>query len=54
MDKLMAWLQSKMFWLPMLGAGKRWQVGTVTVYLWPFVAVGVIVGILLVYHWLFR
>lgn len=36
-----------------LGGGKRWQVGKVTVYLWPFVAMAIFVGVLLVYDtWL--
>lgn len=49
----MAWLHSKMFWLPMLGGGKRWIVKGVTVYLWPFVALAIFVAILLAYDWLF-
>ena len=32
-----------------LGGGKRWKVGNVTVYLWPFVALAIFVGGMLVY-----
>jgi len=32
-----------------LGREKRWQVGKVTVYLWPFVALAIFIAILLVY-----
>lgn len=30
-----------------LGRGKRWRVGSVTVYLWPFVAMAIFVLMLL-------
>ena len=32
-----------------LGGGKRWVVGGITVYLWPFVAMAIFVGLLLAY-----
>lgn len=33
-----------------LGQGKRWQVGSVTVYLWPFVAMAIFVAAIMFYH----
>jgi len=34
-----------------LGQGKRWQVGKVTVYLWPFVALAIFVVLLFAYDY---
>lgn len=32
-----------------LGGGKRWQVGNVVIYLWPFVALAIFAALLVVY-----
>ena len=32
-----------------LGQGKRWQVGNVVIYLWPFVALAIFAALLVVY-----
>ena len=57
MNKLMAFLQGKLAFLPMLGAGKRWVVNIggkpVTIFLWPFVALAICVAIMVVIDWVF-
>jgi hypothetical protein len=47
----MAWLSDKLEFLPKLGGGKSWMVGEVRVHLWPFVAFGIFVALLLIYHY---
>ena len=34
-----------------LGGGKRWVIGSVTVYLWPFVAMAIFVALLVAYDY---
>jgi hypothetical protein len=50
LDSFMGWLSDKLSFLPKLGGGKSWMVGSVRVHLWPFVAFGIFVAALLVYH----
>ena len=47
MDKIFAALHKMTL---ALGGGKRWQVGKVTVYLWPFVAMTIFIAAILIYH----
>lgn len=49
LDKFMGWLGDKLRWLPKLGGGVHWvtESGKV-VYLWPFVAVALILAIIFV------
>lgn len=50
MDKVFAFLHKCFGWLPKLGGGKSWMVGSVRVYLWPFVALAIFVGLTLIHY----
>ena len=54
LDRFMGWLSDKLSVLTRLGGGKSWMVGKVRVHLWPFVAFGIFVALLLGYHFLLR
>lgn len=51
MDKLMEFLHKALRPMTKLGGGRQWQVGKVTVYLWPFVALAIFVLLLVMYDY---
>ena len=46
LDKATEWLSAAGQWLPKLGFGVEWKVQGVTIKLWPFVAVAIVLALL--------